>query len=248
VTERPGQTLLDAVVARLKPGRSLLVLDNCEHLIDDTAEFLTTLLGETTDVHVLTTSRTRIGVAGERVVPAARALGRRRLDRGAVDSEAVALFFDRARTLDTQFDADPVVVGELCAELDGNAARDRIGPPPAARRSHRRTAGRSGRPAAGCSAAARAATPGTGRCARMLDWSHELLDDEERTALRRSPLRRRRDLAAAAAIIDLPPSTVADLVGRLADRSLLVHRHDRHRWRCSRPSAATRSDKLAGSR
>ena len=38
---------------------------------------------------------------------------------GAADSEAVALFFDRARTLDAQFDADPAVVGELCAQLDG---------------------------------------------------------------------------------------------------------------------------------
>ena len=69
VTERPDLPLPDAVLAQLRPGRSLLVLDNCEHLIDDTAEFVSALLAEDTDLRVLTTSRARIGVAGERVYP-----------------------------------------------------------------------------------------------------------------------------------------------------------------------------------
>jgi predicted ATPase len=98
VTERPGQTLRDAVFARLRPGQSLLVLDNCEHLVDDAAEFLTTLLGETTGLRVLTTSRARIGGPSERVVPLSGLSLIVPSTGSAADSEAVALFYDRART------------------------------------------------------------------------------------------------------------------------------------------------------
>ena len=184
VTERPGQTLRDAVAARLRPGRSLLVLDNCEHLVEDTADFLTSLLRETDDLSVLTTSRSRIGVPGERVVAlfglslVAPSTG------GPIDSEAVALFFDRARTLDAHFDADPAEVGELCAQLDGMPLAIELA---TARSAALGVAGLQ----AGLADRFRLLSGGQAGDKRhrslraMLDWSHDLLDDEERTALRR---------------------------------------------------------------
>jgi predicted ATPase/DNA-binding CsgD family transcriptional regulator len=230
VTERSGQSLRDAVVARLRPGRSLLVLDNCEHLVDDTADLLTTLLRETGDLSVLTTSRTRIGVPGERVVPlfglslVAPSTG------GTVDSEAVGLFFDRARMLDAQFEADPAAVGELCAQLDGMPLAIELA---TARSAALGVAGLR----AGLSDRLRLLSGGQSIDKRhrslraMLDWSHELLDDEERAALRRlARFAGDVDIGAAASVIGMPPATVADLVGRLADKSLLVHRPGRHRW------------------
>ena len=243
VTERPGQALLAAVLARLRPGRSLLVLDNCEHLVDDAAEFLAALLGETTDVLVLTTSRARIGVAGERVVPL-EGLSLGADSAGGADSEAVALFFDRARTLDAQFDADPVAVGELCVELDGM--------PLAIELATARSAalGVSGL-RAGLSDRLRLLSGGHSGDTRhrslraMLDWSHELLDDEERRALRRlGRFAGDFDIAAASAVIDMPPATVADLLGRLADKSFVVHRHGRQRWVLLETVRAYALDKL----
>jgi len=136
------------------------------------------------------------------VVPLLGLIGRRRLDRGAVRSEAVALFFDRARTLDTQFDADRWSSANCAAELDGMPLAIEW-PPPQRDARHRRTAGRSGRPAAAAQRRPERRPPA--RSLRtMPDWSHELLDDEERTALRRlGRFAGDVDLAAAAAIIDL---------------------------------------------
>ncbi len=244
VTERPGQALRDAVLARLRPGRSLLVLDNCEHLVDDTADFLTTLLGETTELLVLTTSRARIGVPGERVVPLSGLSLVAPSTGGAADSEAVALFFDRARMLDAQFDADPAAVGELCAQLDGMPLAIELATARSAAlgitglraglidRLRLLSGGRSG--------------DERHRSLRaVLDWSHELLDDEERTALRRlGRFAGEVDIAAATAVTGQPPAAVADLIGRLADESLLVHRQGGERWSLLETVRAYALDKL----
>ncbi len=163
---------------------------------------------------------------------------------GAADSEAVAMFFDRARLLDAQFDADPEVVAELCAELDGM--------PLAIELATARSAalGVSGL-RAGLSDRLRLLSGGHGGDRRhrslraMLDWSHELLDDEERTALRRlGRFAGDFDIAAAAAVIDMPAATVADLFGRLADKSFLVHRQTRQRWSLLETVRAYALDKL----
>lgn len=230
VTERPGRVLRDAVLARLRPGRSILVLDNCEHLVDETAEFVTLVLGETDELRVLTTSRARIGVTGERVVTLGGLSLIAQSTGGSADSDAVNLFFDRARTLDARFDADRDSVGELCAQLDGM--------PLAIELATARSAalGITGLRAA-LTDRLRLLSGGQSGDKRhrslraVLDWSHELLDDEERAALRRlSRFAGPFDIAAASAIAELPPATVADLVGRLSDQSLLVHRHGSGRW------------------
>jgi predicted ATPase/DNA-binding CsgD family transcriptional regulator len=230
VSERPGLSLREAVLAQLRSGRSLLVLDNCEHLVDDTAEFVSALLAEATDLRVLTTSRARIGVAGERVLPlfglslVAPSTG------GPAGSDAVSLFFDRARTLDARFDADPVAVGELCAQLDGMPLAIELA---TARSAALGVAGLR----AGLSDRLRLLTGGHSGDERhrslraVLDWSHDLLDEEEQAALRRlGRFAGDFDLAAASAVTDMPPAVVADLVGRLADQSLIVHRPDGQRW------------------
>ena len=230
VTERPGQVLRDAVLGRLHPGRSLLVLDNCEHLLDDAADFLTALLSETTELLVLTTSRARIGVPGERVVPLSGLSLVAQATGGAAASEAVELFFDRARTLNAQFDADPAMVGELCAQLEGMPLAIEL----ATARSA--TLGIAGL-RAGLTDRLRLLSGGRGGDDRhrslrtVLDWSHELLDDEERTVLRRlGRFAGDFDIVAASVVTGVPPATVTDLVGRLADNSLLAHLPDGDRW------------------
>ena len=244
VAERPGQALRDVVLARLRPGRSLLVLDNCEHLLDDTADFLTTLLGETTELLVLTTSRARIGVPGERVVPLSGLSLVAQSTGGAAGSEAVALFFDRARTLDAQFDADAAMVGELCAQLDGMPLAIELA---TARSAALGIAGLR----AGLTDRLRLLSGGRSGDDRhrslraVLDWSHELLDDEERTVLRRlGRFVGDIDIASASAVTAVPPAAVTDVMGRLADKSLLVHRYGDERWSLLETVRAYALDKL----
>ncbi|NVI85919.1 LuxR C-terminal-related transcriptional regulator [Actinomadura sp. BRA 177] len=110
VTERPGQALEDAVARHLGRGRSLLVLDNCEHLVDTVAAFAERLLSGCASVTILATSRERIGVPGERAVP---------VPPLPLESDAERLFLDRAAAADPAFDAARADVTELCRRLDG---------------------------------------------------------------------------------------------------------------------------------
>ena len=245
VTERPGQTLLDAVVGPAAArtfaarARQLRAPHRRHGRVPDRAAGRDERPARADDQPHPDRGSRRAGG------PAVRALARRAVDRRPVDSEAVALFFDRARTLDAQFDADPAAVGELCAQLDGMPLAIELA---TARSAALGIAGLR----AGLADRLRLLSGGQSGDKRhrslraMLDWSHELLDDEERTALAPAgPLRRRRrPRAAAAALIDLPPATVADLVGRLADKSLLVHRPGRARWSLLETVRAYALDKL----
>ncbi|GHJ54206.1 hypothetical protein Nm8I071_35130 [Nonomuraea sp. TT08I-71] len=224
VTEQVQQPLLDAITDRLRRGRTLLVLDNCEHLLEPVAGLVERILSTCPDVTLLVTSRERLAVPGEQVIPVAPL---------PVGTEAVALFGDRARAADPGFDADPAVVAELCARLDGMPLAIEL----AAARS------------ASLGAAGLLATlddvllllaGGRGADRRhrslraVIGWSHDLLDDDERLLLRRlAVFVGRFDLTAAVAVSDVGgPGEVADLLGRLADKSLLVpDRGAVSRWR-----------------
>ncbi len=129
VHEGPGRDLTDAVVATLRERRALLVLDNCEHVVDGAAALVRAVVDGCPLAKVLVTTRERLGLEHERLL----AVGP--LDYGGA---AVELFHARARALDPTFDthADRAVVEEICRRLDGvplaielAAARTRTVPP-----------------------------------------------------------------------------------------------------------------------
>ncbi len=224
VTERARQSLLPAIVDRLSQGRTLLVLDNCEHLLDPAAEFVEQILSACPDSTVLATSRERLAVPGEQVFPVAPL---------PPTTDAVALFHDRARAADPDFQADPAVIAELCTRLDGMPLAIEL----AAARSA--SLGVTGLLAAVTDMlrllAGGRRTAGRHRSLRaVIDWSHDLLDDEERALFRRlSVFVGSFDLSAAVTVSRAGgPGTVADLLGRLVEKSLLVHvRGTPSRWR-----------------
>jgi hypothetical protein len=87
----------------------LVVVDNCEHLIDDVGPLLTRIAAHASDVHVLTTSRVALEVPGEAVWALQ-----------PLESESsVQVFADRARLANPAFEADTGVVEQLCSQLDG---------------------------------------------------------------------------------------------------------------------------------
>ncbi len=101
----------DRLLAALAARTVLLIVDNCEHVIDDAARVLGGILAACPDVRVLATSREPLGITGETLSPVT-----------ALDDEAaVRLFLDRAQAVRPGFGADPDVVADVCRRLDGIA-------------------------------------------------------------------------------------------------------------------------------
>ncbi|GGQ69014.1 hypothetical protein GCM10010216_33670 [Streptomyces flaveolus] len=180
VGEQPGRGVDDAVLAALADHRALLVLDNCEQVRDGVAPFLERLLAACPGLRVLVTSRARLMVPFERVLPVPP------LSRDGGDaSEAVALFTDRAAAVGQP--PGPAVsdgVVAVCERLGGVALAIELA---AARWS---TLGLDGL-TAGLSDPLRILTGGSRADDRhrslraVLDWSHDLLDPWDQALLRR---------------------------------------------------------------
>src|SRR4051794_16040101 len=117
---------LAAVHGHLRSREALLILDNCEHLIDACAQLANGLLRACPGLRILTTSREALGVPGERLYPV-RSLSvpqasKRPTTATVAESEAVNLFCERAQAADPQFaltDGNVGAVVEICRRLDG---------------------------------------------------------------------------------------------------------------------------------
>ena len=221
VGEQPGSGIDDAVVAALADREALLVLDNCEHVGDGVAPLVERLLVACPRLRVLATSRARLMVPFEwvfSVPPLSQA--------GGGDSDAVALFMERVAAVGRP--PDPEVrpqVAALCERLDGMALAIELA---AARWP---TLGLDGL-AAGLSDQLRILAGGPradGRHRSMravLDWSHDLLEPQDRALLWRVSVFVAPFTAQAAAEVagftPLDPVAVADGLGRLAEQSLLA--------------------------
>jgi predicted ATPase len=111
---RAGATPVDAIVDALRSRRLLLVLDDCQHVAEVASMLLARVVDACPRVTVLATSRSRLGVAGERVRPVPP------LPVGTGDGAAVALFRERARTVCPGADLrDTATIGAICRRLDG---------------------------------------------------------------------------------------------------------------------------------
>jgi predicted ATPase/class 3 adenylate cyclase/DNA-binding CsgD family transcriptional regulator len=111
--DQPGRSTMDTVLRFVRDRQMLVVLDNCEHLLDASAELVVALLGSAPRLTVLATSREAIGVAGEVSW---------RVPSLSLADEAIELFTDRARHARPDFtltDDNAATVGEICARLDG---------------------------------------------------------------------------------------------------------------------------------
>ena len=118
ITQQPGKSVTESVAAALEGRVRLLVFDNCEHVRDAIADLVEAIFAASATVRILATSREGLGVADEQLwlVPS--------LDVGAgIDSAAVKLFVERARSVASRFtagDADEAAaVVEICRRLDG---------------------------------------------------------------------------------------------------------------------------------
>jgi non-specific serine/threonine protein kinase len=123
--EDRGLPLVATLAARLDGRRGLLVLDNCEHLVDATAAFVDELLRSSGDTRVLATSREPLGVAGETVWSVAPLTVFEAADptaRQLAEVDSARLFCDRARQASRSFtltDDNAPAVATVCRRMDG---------------------------------------------------------------------------------------------------------------------------------
>ena len=234
VKQRAGTPILDALVEDIGERRVLLILDNCEHLLQSVVAAADKLLHRCPNVKVLATSREALGIPGEALLPVP-SMSLPSADRGPLnadtlaDSDAVRLFVDRAAGVQPGFSltaANAEPVAQICRRLDGiplavelAAARVRSLPPGqiAARLDDRFRLLTGG---------SRTALPRHRTLRAAMDWSFDLLSETERAILPRlSVFAGSFSLEAAESVTSDDPideHDVLDLLGRLVDRSLLV--------------------------
>ncbi len=117
ITQQPGKTVSESVAAALEGRVRLLLIDNCEHVLDAAADLIEAILARSATVRILATSREGLGVRDEQVWPV------RSLDAGAgIHSAAASLFVERAQSIAPGFsmtDGEIAAVIEICQRLDG---------------------------------------------------------------------------------------------------------------------------------
>lgn len=212
---------LDQVIAHLSRRDALLVLDNCEHIIDDCAEFAERLLARSSATALLATTRQRLEVPGEEVV----AVGSLGIE---ADAPAVQLFVQRAQAANPKFrcgedDDDPVrrTVVDICRHLDGMPLTIELAAARVAVLTPNEILERM-------SDRFRLLSGGRGRQKRRtlqatLDWSYDLLDDDEQRFFRRCGVFVGSfDLPAAVAVSGFDDYDAIDLLESLVAKSLLA--------------------------
>jgi predicted ATPase/DNA-binding SARP family transcriptional activator/Tfp pilus assembly protein PilF len=236
VVEEPGHPLAEVVVDHVRDRRALLVLDNCEHLLDEVAELAEAVLAGCPHLSVLATSRERIGTADEQVLVVPPLPHVNDATGGTRGSPAEALFLERVRAVQPGFVADPDLVAEVCSRCEGLPLAIELA---AARCASLGIDGLL----AGLDDRLRLLTGSRRRTDRhrsvraVLDWSHDLLSaDEQRLFHRLGIFAAGFDLTAATAVAGdgaHAASEVADLIGRLTDKHLVERRAQgpTSRWR-----------------
>lgn len=223
---------LSGLLTFLRDKRVLIVLDNCEHVVDAAARLALTIVSEARGVAVLATSREPLRVDGEWV----HRLGPLDLPSATADLNAatafafgsIQLFAEQAAATADDFeltDGNAARVAEICRRLDGiplaielaAATVDLFSLPELAARLNNRL---------GSARARRTAAPRHQTMQAALDWSHQLLSTTEQAVLRRLSVFRSgfglESAAAVASLGDLSRSAVMESVAGLAAKSLLV--------------------------
>ena len=231
VNEEPGRTRLQAICAHMKARRALIILDNCEHLVQASAEFAAAVLRSAPNVRMLASSREALHVPGEQSYPI-RPLPLPAQDAGFNEtsaSTAVRLFVERARQHKPSFaleEAQAPMVAELVSRLDGiplaielAAARIKV-------LSIAEINGRLKDRFKLLTGGARVLQERQQTLRALVDWSYDLLNAQEQTLLvRLAVFVGGFDLEAAETVCAADPVSaeeVLDLLASLVEKSLVM--------------------------
>jgi predicted ATPase len=231
--EKPDRSSTEALVQHLRSRKALLVLDNCEHLVEECADLADALLRTCPELRILATSREPLRVSGEASwqVPSLSLPDPGHLPAPveAAGFEAVHLFVERAQAVDAGFaltEENAPAVARLCQKLDGiplaielAAARSRVLSP-------EQILEKLEDPLKLLTTGDRSSAPRQRTLRATLQWSYGLLDEDERALFRRlSVFVGGWDLEAAEAVAAGEPIEEGfelDLLSALVDKSLVV--------------------------
>jgi predicted ATPase/DNA-binding CsgD family transcriptional regulator len=231
--DQAGTEPLTLLLAYLRDRELLLVVDNCEHVLEQAAELVSAVVSGAPGVRVVATSREPLSVPGEHLLPVPplelpAAEGTHPLDQ-LRQNEAVSLFTERAVAASGAFEvtaANRSAVADLCRRLDGlplaielAAVRTRV---LTAEQVLDRLNDRFGLLTGG----SRAALPRHQTLRTTVDWSHDLLTGAERALLRRFCVFAGRftleDVEAVCSCADAPDEHTLDLLSSLVGKSLVM--------------------------
>ncbi|WP_414945335.1 BTAD domain-containing putative transcriptional regulator [Amycolatopsis sp. cmx-11-32] len=229
--DTPSAEPTDRVIAAIREREVLLILDNCEHVIESAAAFAHRVLGECRRLRILATSREPLGITGEalwHVVPLA--LPDRHADPAEIESSpAVRLLRDRASAVRTDFVADEATMATMarvCRVLDGMPLAIELAAARLRTMSIDQLANRLDDRFRLLTGGSRIALPRHRTLRAMVDWSWELLTDAERTVLcRLSVFSGGASLEAAERVCvseAVEQYEVLELLTALTEKSLLV--------------------------
>ncbi|MEV5766852.1 BTAD domain-containing putative transcriptional regulator, partial [Micromonospora sp. NPDC052213] len=229
--EAPNTELIDRLIAAIRERETLLILDNCEHVIEAAAAFAHRLLGECRRLRILATSREPLGITGEALWPVAPlALPDGDASPGEIESSpAVRLLRDRASAVrrDLAVDAHTLsTMARVCRALDGMPLAIELAAARLRTMSIDQLANRLDDRFRLLTGGSRTALPRHRTLRAMVDWSWELLTDAERAVLRRlSVFSGGASLEAAERVCAgdaVEQEEVLELLTALAEKSLLV--------------------------
>src|SRR6202023_81639 len=218
--DQPGRSTTDTLLRFVRDRQMLVVLDNCEHLLDASAEVVVAVLRGAARLTVLATSREAIGVAGEVSW---------RLSSLSLADEAIELFTDRARHARPDFtvtDGNNALVTQICERLDGMPLAIELAAARVRALSLRQITDSLHDRFRLLTGGARTAVRRQQTLRASVDWSHALLTEPERVLFRRlAVFLGGFDLAAAQAVAgggEVERYQVLDQLTLLVDKSLVV--------------------------
>jgi predicted ATPase/DNA-binding CsgD family transcriptional regulator len=260
--ERAGEAVIDTLIAYLKTREVLLVLDNCEHLVDACAELAERLLSTCPRVRLLATSRERLRIGAETTwrvpsleSPAARGT---RAPAELLAYPAVRLFVERAQAVEPDFTLSQAVaptVADICARLEGLPLALELTAARVSTLSLAQILERLDDCFRLLVVGSRTAPTRQQTLRATLDWSHGLLRGAEQAVFRRlAAFSGGWSLEAAEAIcidLDTPAVEVLNILSQLVDKSLVLvttdERDGRSRYRLLEPIRQYAQERLVAS-
>lgn len=233
VSEAANRTMTEAIVHALKARRALIIFDNCEHVVEPAARLIDAILRSCPHVRIIATTRQGLGIAGEAVHRVASLAvpetGGRLTAEEAMRHGAIALFVERAIAATESFrltDENATVVARLCNRLDGIALAIELAAPRLKALSLEQLEARLSERFRILTGGSRTALPRQQTMRALVDWSYDLLTDDEKTLFRRvAVFGGGWSLDAASAICSdekIEEWAVLDLLQSLVDKSMVV--------------------------
>ncbi|MBC7813319.1 MAG: tetratricopeptide repeat protein, partial [Burkholderiales bacterium] len=190
--EESGLPVLEMLTHYLRTKKVLLILDNCEHLVQAAAQFADALLQDCINLRLLVSSREALGIVGEKAYHV-RSLSTPKADappsvETASQYESINLFVDRAKTVSSTFAITPAnvsAVAQICVRLDGIPLAIELAAARVKMLKAEQIAERLDDRFRLLTGGSRTALPRQQTLRAMIDWSYDLLPESERVLLRR---------------------------------------------------------------